>query len=77
MAVVLGGSAAHGEADERSDLDLGIYYRPERPPSIAALRALAQELDDRHPPDSATDFGGWGPWINGGAWLQIRGKRVD
>lgn len=77
VAVVLGGSAARGEADERSDLDLGIYYRPERPPSVAALRALAQELDDRHPPDAATDYGGWGPWINGGAWLEIRGKRVD
>lgn len=76
-AVVLGGSHARGTADAKSDLDLGIYYRPERPPSLDALRALARELDDRHPENALTDFGGWGPWINGGGWLQIEGARVD
>jgi hypothetical protein len=77
VAVVLGGSHARGEARPDSDIDLGIYYRPNRPPSVAALRALAQELDDRHPPDAATEFGAWGPWINGGAWLQIARQRID
>jgi predicted nucleotidyltransferase len=24
-----------------------------------------------------TDFYGWGPWVNGGAWLTIGGQRVD
>jgi len=24
-----------------------------------------------------TDFYQWGPWVNGGAWLTIRGQRVD
>ena len=33
------------------------YYRAERPPSVEALGQLAHELDDRHPPDAATDFG--------------------
>lgn len=24
-----------------------------------------------------TDFYGWGPWVNGGAWLTVGGQRVD
>ena len=76
-AVALGGSLARREALADSDIDLGVYYRQDSPPSIAALRRLAEELDDRHPKDGATDLGEWGPWINGGAWLQIRGQRVD
>ncbi|HEX2181553.1 MAG TPA: nucleotidyltransferase domain-containing protein [Rubrobacteraceae bacterium] len=76
-AVVLGGSWARGVAHPDSDVDLGIYYRPERPLSVAALRELARELDDRHLPDLVTDLGEWGPWINGGGWLHIEGRHVD
>jgi predicted nucleotidyltransferase len=76
-AVVLGGSQARGDAHSDSDIDLAIYYDPQHRPSLAALRALAAELDDQHRVDAVTDFGGWGPWINGGAWLDIRGQRVD
>jgi predicted nucleotidyltransferase len=77
VAVVLGGSRARGTASPDSDIDLGIYYHPDQRPSLDALRALAQELDDRHTPDLVTDYGGWGPWINGGGWLDIGGQRVD
>jgi len=76
-AVVLGGSRARGEADELSDVDLGVYYDAARPFRVADLRALARELDDRHPPDAVTELGGWGPWIDGGGWLAIEGVRVD
>jgi predicted nucleotidyltransferase len=76
-AVVLGGSQARGDAHPNSDIDLAIYYDPQHPPSLAALRTLAAELDDQHRADAVTDFGGWGPWINGGAWLDIQGQRVD
>ncbi len=76
-ALALGGSLARREAHPDSDIDLGVYYRPERPPPTAQLRCLAEELDDRHPKNAATNLGEWGPWINGGAWLQIRGQRVD
>jgi Nucleotidyltransferase domain/Domain of unknown function (DUF4037) len=76
-AVALGGSMARSEAHPDSDIDLGIYYRPDNPPSIVELRRLAEELDDRHPKGAATNLWEWGPWINGGAWLQIRGQRVD
>jgi len=77
VAVVLGGSRARGQVHDDSDIDLGLYYRSGRRPALTALRALASELDDRHPPDAATDFGEWGPWINGGAWLLIDGHHVD
>jgi predicted nucleotidyltransferase len=77
VAVALGGSWARGEAHADSDVDLGIYYRPENPPRITDLRLLAQELDDRHPQYAVTNFGEWGPWINGGGWLTIEGRKVD
>jgi len=77
VAVVLGGSHARGTARPDSDVDLGIYYRPQRRPSLQALRALAEEIDDRHPQEAVTAFGEWGPWINGGAWLQIDKQAVD
>src|SRR5262245_1528630 len=66
-AVVLGGSAALGDADARSDVDLGLYYDPARPFAIAALGEIARELDDRHAADLVTGFGGVGPWVNGGS----------
>ncbi|MEP7291264.1 MAG: nucleotidyltransferase domain-containing protein [Chloroflexota bacterium] len=77
VAVVLGGSRARGRAAPDSDYDLGIYYDPAQRPSLDALCRLAQELDDRHQPDLVTDYGEWGPWINGGGWLDIGGQRVD
>ncbi len=76
-AIVLGGSRARGTADERSDIDLGIYYGAESPFSTVALEAAAQELDDRHADGLVTPFGAWGPAVNGGGWLEIRGHHVD
>jgi len=76
-AIVLGGSHARGTADERSDIDLGIYYDGKHPFSISALGAAAQELDDRHSDNLLTSFGDWGPAVNGGGWLEIRGNHVD
>lgn len=77
LAIVLGGSRARGTADERSDIDLGIYYDGTHPFSTAALGAAAQELDDRHSENLVTSFGDWGPGVNGGGWLEIRGHHVD
>ena len=76
-AIVLGGSRARGNADERSDIDLGIYYDGANPFSTAALGAAAQELDDRHLDGLVTSFGQWGAAVNGGGWLEIRGHHVD
>jgi predicted nucleotidyltransferase len=77
VAIVLGGSRARGTADEHSDIDLGIYYDASRPFSMVALGAAAQDLDDRHLPGLVTEFGAWGPAVNGGGWLEIRGHHVD
>ena len=77
VAVALGGSWARGVAHPDSDVDLGIYYRDERRPSIEELHRLAQEMGYRNPAEPITDFGGWGPWINGEAWLQVDGTPVD
>lgn len=77
LAVVLGGSHARGEADHHSDIDLGIYYRQDEPVNTKALDKLASGLDDRRTTGLVTAIGEWGPWINGGAWLTIDGRRVD
>ena len=77
VAVALGGSWARGEAHPGSDVDLGIYYRNEHRPLIEALHRLAQELGYRYPTETVTDFSSWGPWINGGAWLQVKETPVD
>src|ERR1700689_3851517 len=77
QAIVLGGSRARGTADERSDIDLGIYYDGPHPFSTAALEAAAKELDDRHADRLVTSFGDWGPAVNGGGWLEIQGNHVD
>lgn len=76
VAVVLGGSRARGTHDSESDTDIGVFYSDARPLDTGALRQLAHELDPTEP--DVTDLGGWGPWVNGGAWLHVGGLgRVD
>lgn len=72
-AVALGGSRARGTHRPDSDWDLGLYYRGA--PDLAALTALAREAQG-----SAVEVagpGGWGPWVDGGAWLRVDGVAVD
>lgn len=76
-AVALGGSWARQEAGAGSDVDLGVYYRDEHRPSLEKLDALARKLGYRNPEQPVTNFGGWGPWINGGGWLQVAQTPVD
>jgi predicted nucleotidyltransferase len=75
-AVVLGGSHARGRAQPGSDIDLGLLYSEAAPFSIQNIRELAEAVNDTAGP-VVTDFYGWGPWVNGGAWLTIGGQRVD
>ena len=65
VAVVLGGSRAVRTDDEQSDWDLGVYYRGEI--DLTALSALGTVF----PP------GSWGRVMNGGAWLECGGEKVD
>ncbi|MFE4357901.1 nucleotidyltransferase family protein [Kitasatospora sp. NPDC056800] len=69
VGVMLGGSRARGEERPESDWDLGVYYRGG--PDLDALRALAG------PETEVAGPGGWGPWVNGGAWLRVDGVAVD
>jgi predicted nucleotidyltransferase len=76
-AIALGGSRARGNHTQKSDVDLGIYYKPENPLDLVALNYLAAELDDTHRRNLITPIGEWGKWINGGGWLQVEGVPVD
>ncbi len=73
VGVVLGGSRAIGTHRPDSDVDLGLYYRGSL--DVAALRALATEVAGQVL--GLSEIGGWGPWVNGGAWLVVDGTRVD
>src|ERR671936_459815 len=74
-AVVLGGSHARGRAQPGSDIDLGVLYSEVAPFSIQSVRELAEAVNDTAGP-VVTDFYGWGPWVNGGAWLTLGGPRA-
>ena len=76
-AIALGGSRARGSHTSKSDIDLCFYYLPEDGLDLEALDRVAAELDDRGQPGVLTPIGGWGPWVNGGGWLAVRGQAVD
>ncbi|GAB2606574.1 nucleotidyltransferase domain-containing protein [Pseudactinotalea suaedae] len=73
VGVMLGGSRGRGEGTAESDTDLGLYYR--HAIDVDALGALAREIAG--PDAEVTAHGGWGPWVDGGAWLRIDGAPVD
>jgi hypothetical protein len=75
-AIALGGSHARGTQRPDSDIDLGLYYREASPFSADALKKLAEEINDT-PEPVVTEFGRWGRWLNGGAWLAVEGQRLD
>ena len=75
QAICLGGSYARGTATDQSDIDMGIYYSEQSPPSIHDIRCLAKTFDAGEP--TVTDFYEWGPWVNGGAWLNTPNGKID
>ena len=74
--IVLGGSRARGEATAQSDYDIGLYYEGDYLIDIGRLAKAAMLLPGAAS-SSVTAIGEWGPWINGGAWLTVEGKKVD
>jgi nucleotidyltransferase-like protein len=76
-AVVLGGSYARGTARSDSDLDLGLYYSDEAHPGVEAIRATAEKFSLPNHPPTVASFYEWGPWVNGGAWIQTAAGKVD
>lgn len=75
-AIVLGGSYAVGSATEDSDLDIGIYYYEQYPFDIKEIKRLAEKYASNERP-TVTDFYQWGPWVNGGAWINTANGKVD
>lgn len=69
VGVALGGSRARSAHADESDYDLGVYYQ--RPLDTDALGELARAVAG--PGARVTEPGGWGPWVDGGAWLRING----
>jgi len=68
MAVTLGGSRATGTATEDSDWDFGLYYEDTIDPAdVVALGWTGPVFAP----------GDWGQIVDGGAWLEIDGVKVD
>jgi hypothetical protein len=75
-AVVLGGSHARNRHRPDSDLDIGIYYREATPFPIAEIGAVAKRFSASGSP-TVTDFYDWGPFVNGGAWIDNATCKID
>lgn len=75
-ALVLGGSYATGRANADSDIDIGIYYHENNPFDIQEIQKIARKYAKDNAP-TVTDFYQWGPWVNGGAWIQTEAGKVD
>jgi predicted nucleotidyltransferase len=76
QAIALGGSYARGTARQDSDVDLGLYYSENSPFSIDSIKALAKKYSST-PDYVVTELYEWGPWVNGGAWLNTSVGEVD
>ena len=76
-AIALGGSRARGMATETSDYDLGLYFSTAQPLDTDRLLQVVRTLVDHPDTAAVTPIGGWGPWIVGGAWLSVDGRKVD
>src|SRR5262245_2427661 len=74
-AIALGGSHARGTHREDSDLDIGLYYREAQPFAIADIRGIARAFAEAEP--TVTDFYEWGPFVNGGAWIENPVCKID
>ncbi|GAA1975856.1 nucleotidyltransferase domain-containing protein [Microbacterium pumilum] len=71
--VALGGSRARGTHRPDSDVDLGVYVRPDL--DRAELSAVATRWSDAE--TVIGEAGSWGLWVDSGAWLKVDGTSVD
>lgn len=72
-AVALGGSRARGTHRPDSDVDLGLYIDSDA--DLAGVSSVASGWTGA--PVVLSGRGGWGPWVEGGAWLTVDGVPVD
>ncbi len=75
-AIALGGSHARGTHIAESDLDIGLYYREASPFAISDIRRVAVSLSATGRP-TVTELYEWGPFVNGGAWIDNRTSKID
>jgi Nucleotidyltransferase domain len=76
-AIALGGSRARGTASATSDYDVGLYFSADAPLDTDALLHAVKNFTDAPETVEVTPVGGWGPWIVGGGWLTVDGRKVD
>lgn len=76
LAVALGGSHARGTETPHSDLDIGLYYREAAAFRIDDIREIARRYSASGSP-TVSDFYGWGPFVNGGAWIDNTVCKID
>ena len=72
-AVALGGSRAQSTHRPDSDVDLGLYV--EATADLSDLERVARRWTGGDA--SIAPRGGWGPWVDSGAWLVVGGVAVD
>ncbi len=77
VGIVLGGSYACGLARPDSDMDIGVYYRERSSFSVDQVRHAAQKICTAGSVPVVTGTYEWGPWVNGGAWIQTPAGKVD
>jgi len=77
VGVVLGGSRARGTQTVNSDIDLVIYYSEAAGFNVRDIGTIATHIDDEHREGLITSLGEWGPWVNGGGWLEVEGYLFD
>src|SRR6516162_7197729 len=77
IAVGLGGSHARRTARPDFDLDVGLYYSKNSPPDIEAIRCCAERISVPDSPPTVVGYYKWGPWVNGGAWIQTAMGKLD
>ena len=76
-AIVLGGSYARGTARPDSDIDIALYYSESSLPDIEAIRCSAEKISLPNHPPTVAGYYKWGPWVNGGAWIQTSAGKLD
>ena len=75
-AIALGGSHARGTHTPYSDLDIGLYYCEAGPFEIEAIRTIARRFASHGEP-TVTGLYEWGPFVNGGAWIENSTCKID
>lgn len=76
-AIVLGGSYARGTASTESDIDIGLYYSDNQPFEISDIQAIAKKFNRNDACATVTKLYEWGPWVNGGAWIETESGKID